>query len=228
MESDKVEIRGPYQFNWDTIGQRSCFKNFQYLPDLSNETDHFTIFSSSSPKGQLQIRGGSCAPGMALSCVICRAFDQIRKPVSGKISSAGEKKDHSRTASSPTATGSPEAITRLRLPRNVACGFPALRSSDTDSQHSDGLELPVGESQPWSLQRIARLDSVENLPRNMPLTTATAQHFVPVPLHEPMHSLQGPEVPSDAVVAKVAPQHPSKIDHLLLYRQMPYTPHQVA
>ena len=27
------------------------------------------------------------------------------------------------------ATGSPEAVARLRLPQNVACGFPALRSS---------------------------------------------------------------------------------------------------
>ena len=32
-------------------------------------------------------------------------------------------------------TGSPEAVTRLRLPQNVACGFTALRSSTADSQH---------------------------------------------------------------------------------------------
>jgi hypothetical protein len=32
-------------------------------------------------------------------------------------------------------TGSPEAVARLRLPQNVACGFTALRSSTVDSQH---------------------------------------------------------------------------------------------
>jgi hypothetical protein len=36
-------------------------------------------------------------------------------------------------------TGSPEAVTRLRLPRNVACGFPALRSSEVGLQHSASL-----------------------------------------------------------------------------------------
>ena len=39
--------------------------------------------------------------------------------------------------SCPKATGSPETVARLRLPQNVACGFPALRSSELDSQHSD-------------------------------------------------------------------------------------------
>ena len=48
-------------------------------------------------------------------------------------------------------TGWPEAVTRLRLPQNVACGFPALRSSERDSQHSECLELPVWQGQAWSL-----------------------------------------------------------------------------
>ncbi len=48
-------------------------------------------------------------------------------------------------------TGSPEAVTRLRLPQNVACGFPALRSSERVSQHSECLELPVWTAQAWSL-----------------------------------------------------------------------------
>jgi hypothetical protein len=48
-------------------------------------------------------------------------------------------------------TGSPEAVTRLRLPQNVACGFPALRSSERDTQHSECLELPVWQGQAWSL-----------------------------------------------------------------------------
>jgi len=34
----------------------------------------------------------------------------------------------------PPRTGWPEAVTRLRLPWNVACGFPALRSSEVDLQ----------------------------------------------------------------------------------------------
>ncbi len=56
------------------------------------------------------------------------------------------------------ATGWPEAVTRLRLPQNVACGFPALRSSERDSQHSECLELPIWRGQAWSLQRSPCLD----------------------------------------------------------------------
>ncbi len=56
------------------------------------------------------------------------------------------------------STGSPEAVTRLRLPQNVACGFPALRSSERDSQHSECLDLPVWQDQAWSLQRPPRPD----------------------------------------------------------------------
>lgn len=41
-------------------------------------------------------------------------------------------------------TGSPGAVARSRLPHNVACGFPALRSSEIGSQHSDSLQLPIG------------------------------------------------------------------------------------
>ena len=36
-------------------------------------------------------------------------------------------------------TGSPGAVTRPRLPQNVACGFPALRSSEGASQHRESL-----------------------------------------------------------------------------------------
>ena len=36
-------------------------------------------------------------------------------------------------------TGSPEAVARPRLPQNVACRFPALRSSEVGSQHRDRL-----------------------------------------------------------------------------------------
>jgi hypothetical protein len=47
-------------------------------------------------------------------------------------------------------TGSPEAVARLRLPQNVACGFTALRSSAVDSQHCKSLQLRVREAQLWS------------------------------------------------------------------------------
>src|ERR1700682_2011625 len=47
----------------------------------------------------------------------------------------------------PLATGSPEAVARPRLPQNVACGFPAPRSSAVGSQLS---LLSVQVSFPWS------------------------------------------------------------------------------
>jgi len=46
-------------------------------------------------------------------------------------------------------TGSPEAVARLRLPQNVACGFAALRSSTVDSQHCKSLQLRIWEAQLW-------------------------------------------------------------------------------
>ena len=46
-----------------------------------------------------------------------------------------------------TSTGSPEAVTHLRFPQNVACRFPAPRSSAGGSQHSECLQLPVREPQ---------------------------------------------------------------------------------
>src|SRR5215468_7321291 len=55
--------------------------------------------------------------------------------------------DRGRDASYLAPTGSPEAVTHLRLPQNVACGFAALRSSAVGSQHS---LLFVQVSFPWS------------------------------------------------------------------------------
>jgi FtsP/CotA-like multicopper oxidase with cupredoxin domain len=46
-------------------------------------------------------------------------------------------------------TGSLEAIARLQFPQNVACGFPALRSSAGVSQHCKSLQLRIWEAQPW-------------------------------------------------------------------------------
>ena len=48
------------------------------------------------------------------------------------------------------STGSPEAVTRPRLPQNAACRATALRSSKGGSQHSDFLQLPIGKEQSWS------------------------------------------------------------------------------
>ena len=45
------------------------------------------------------------------------------------------------------STGSPEAVARLRFPQNVACGFPALRSSAGVSQHCKSLQLRIWEAQ---------------------------------------------------------------------------------
>ena len=64
--------------------------------------------------------------------------------------------------SSPT--GSPEAVTHLRLPQNAACGFPARRSSETDSQHRASLKLRIGQPQLRARQRIPLLDPLECLP----------------------------------------------------------------
>jgi len=37
------------------------------------------------------------------------------------------------------STGWPEVVAHLRLPQNVACGFPALRSSKVASQRGESL-----------------------------------------------------------------------------------------
>jgi lysophospholipase L1-like esterase len=47
--------------------------------------------------------------------------------------------DFDAVVRTPDRTGSPEAVTRLRLPQNAACRFPALRSSEVDSQHRERL-----------------------------------------------------------------------------------------
>src|SRR6266851_1617548 len=57
--------------------------------------------------------------------------------------------------SSPT--GSPEAVARPRLPQNVACGFPAPRSSAVGSQLS---LLSVQVSFPWSADLLSEWKAV--------------------------------------------------------------------
>ncbi len=63
-------------------------------------------------------------------------------------------------------TGSPEAVARLRFPQNLACGFPALRSSAVDLQHSDSLQIPVGQMQLWSHQRKPLFNLMKCFPRD--------------------------------------------------------------
>ena len=87
-------------------------------------------------------------------------------------------------------TGSPEAVTRLRLPHNVACGFPALRSSESDSQHSNGLKFPIGNRKPWLLQRKTCFDPMKDRPRERAFTAAATKHLIPVTFNDPIHSLQ--------------------------------------
>jgi len=99
-----------------------------------------------------------------------------------------------------------------RLPQNVACRFPALRSSEVDSQRGDSLQLRVREIQLWSLQRKPLLDLLKLLPPDLPFPTPAAQHFAPVTFHGPMDPLQRPEVPGDAVVRIVTAEQPTWTD----------------
>src|ERR1035437_2459303 len=54
---------------------------------------------------------------------------------------------YARTVAAFVRTGSPEAVARPRFPQNVACGFPAPRSSAVGSQLS---LLSVQVLFPWS------------------------------------------------------------------------------
>src|ERR1700730_4236480 len=114
-----------------------------------------------------------------------------------------------------------------RLPQNVACRFPALRSSEVASQHGDSLQLRVREIQLWSQQRKPLLKLLEVVPTDLPLPTPAAQHFAPVTFHGTMHPLQCPYVPSNAVVRIVTAEHLIEAVGLLPDRQVPHSPHLV-
>src|SRR5439155_22893509 len=88
-----------------------------------------------------------------------------------------------------------------RLPQNVACRFPALRSSEVASQRGDSLQLRVREIQLWSQQRKPLLDLLKVIPPDLPFPTPAAQHFAPVSFHGPMHPLQCPDVSGNAMYA---------------------------
>src|SRR5260363_334812 len=69
----------------------------------------------------------------------------VRFPRPGFSGSSGNADTGDRRSRCNSPTGSPEAVTRLQLPQNVACGFPALRSSESDSQHGDCPYCPIGQ-----------------------------------------------------------------------------------
>jgi hypothetical protein len=114
-----------------------------------------------------------------------------------------------------------------RLPQNVACRFPALRSSEVASQRGDSLQLRVREIQLWSQQRKPLFDLLEFLPPDLPLPTPAAQHFAPVTFHGPMHPLQGPDVSGNAVVCIMSAEHLIEAVGLLPDRQVPHASHLV-
>ena len=114
-----------------------------------------------------------------------------------------------------------------RLPQNVACRFPALRSSELASQRSDSLQLRVREIQLWSQQRKPLLDLLELLPPDLPLPTPAAQHLAPVTFHGPMDPLQCPYVPSNAVVRIMTAEHLIEVVGLVPECQVPHSPHLV-
>src|SRR5271163_3814722 len=105
----------------------------------------------------------------------------------------GGNADRGRDAYRYAPTGWPEVVAHPRLPQNVACGFPALRSSDVDSQCGDSLQLPVGEIQLWSKQWELFFDPMELLPPDRAMPAPTAQHFAPVTLYGPMDPQQCPK-----------------------------------
>src|ERR1700750_1382085 len=105
------------------------------------------------------------------------------------------------TAITGRPTGSSEAVTRLRLPQNVVCGFPALRSSGIVSQHCKSLQRPIGQPQLWLQQRDPLFEPVEVSPGEVTACpTAAAQHLAPVTLDVPIDPLQCPDVSGDAVI----------------------------
>src|SRR5712691_11540290 len=124
-------------------------------------------------------------------------------------------------------TGWPGAVTRPRLPQNVACSFPALRSSEGASQRRESLQLPVREIQLWSQQWKPLLDSVERRPPNLAFPAPAAQHLAPVAFHSPMDPLQCPDVSGNAVVRIVAAKHLIEVGRLFPNRQVPYSSHPV-
>ena len=72
-------------------------------------------------------------------------------------------------------------VTRPRLPQNVACRFPALRSSEVGSQRcSESLQHSIGEMQLRLQQREPVLDLLKFRPVDRAFPAPAAQHLAPV------------------------------------------------
>src|ERR1700757_1765083 len=126
-------------------------------------------------------------------------------------------------------TGWAEAVACLRLPQNVACRFPALRSSGVGSQHYESLQRPVGQPQSWSEQRDPLLEPNEGGPGKVAACPAAAtEHLAPVTLDEPVHSLQRADVSGDTIIGVVPAEGEIECVDLFLDRQVSYLPHLVA
>jgi hypothetical protein len=124
-------------------------------------------------------------------------------------------------------TGSPGTVARPRFPQNVACRFPAPRSSAVGSQHCECLQLPVWEAQLRSQQRRPLLDLIEGVPRQATAgPAAAAQHLAPVSLDGSIHLEQRADVSRDAVVGVVSAQDGIDLADLLADLVMPNAPHQ--
>ena len=112
--------------------------------------------------------------------------------------------DRGRDVHCWTPTGWAEAVACLRLPQNVACRFPALRSSGAGSQHYESLQRPVGQPQSWSEQRDPLLEPSEGGPGKVAACPAAAtEHLPPVTLDEPVHPLQRADVSGDTIIGVV-------------------------
>src|SRR5262245_30442377 len=117
-------------------------------------------------------------------------------------------------------TGSPTAVTHRRLPQNVACGFPALRSSDDDSQHRVLLQSRIWQTELRTLEWILPLDGQESLPPHFALLTATTEHRAPVALDMAVDTQEAAHVARYTIVSVVASQALVDLLGLLLQRFM--------
>jgi hypothetical protein len=122
----------------------------------------------------LETCGQSCRLSVGLSNAACSfSSDVLRRHL--KIVD-----DRGRDTSYLVPPGGGGRSPAPRLPQNVACRFPALRSSEGASQRGDSLQLRVREIQLWSQQRKPLLNLLELLSPDLPLPTPAAQHLAPV------------------------------------------------
>src|SRR3954452_17470591 len=122
-----------------------------------------------------------------------------------------------------------EAVACLRLPQNVACRFPALRSSGVGSQHYESLQRPVGQPQSWSEQRDPLLEPIESGPGKVAACPAAAtEHLAPVTLDDPVHPLQRADVAGDTIIGVVPAEGEIERVDLFLDRPVSCLPHLIA